>query len=206
MEDLMNTEIATIDLVRDDPTYYTASTVPELVEIDPVRVLAREGRGEPGGQAHLEAISALNAVVGGIRDLVQVHTAFVVPPLEGLWWVEDQRPAFDVPREEWCWQLLVRIADPIGARMVDGLVEKLGRAAAGVALMTLSEGLCVQALHRGAYDREPETLAAMDALMVREGLIMNGRHHEIYLTPVAAQVAPADIETILRHPVRAPEQ
>jgi hypothetical protein len=87
--------------------------------------------------------------------------------------------------------------------MVDGLVEKLGRAAAGVAL---SEGLCVQALHRGAYDREPETLAAMDALMVCEGLIMNGRHHEIYLTPVAAQVAPADIETILRHPVRAPER
>jgi hypothetical protein len=46
----------------------------------------------------------------------------------------------------------------------------------------------------------------MDALMMREGLIMNGRHHEIYLTPVTAQVAPADIETILRHPVRAPEQ
>jgi hypothetical protein len=28
-------------LLTDDPTYYTASTVPELVEIDPVRVLAR---------------------------------------------------------------------------------------------------------------------------------------------------------------------
>jgi hypothetical protein len=42
--------------------------------------------------------------------------------------------------------------------------------------------------------------------MMREGLIMNGRHHEIYLTPVTAQVAPTDIETILRHPVRAPEQ
>src|SRR4029434_6697540 len=114
MEDLMNTEIAAIDLVRDDPTYYTASTVPELVEIDPVRVLAREGRGEPGGHAHLEAINALNsvvcaarervnalnAVVGAIRDLVQDRASLAVPPLEGLWWVEDQRPAFDVPREE----------------------------------------------------------------------------------------------------------
>ena len=104
MEDLMNTEIAAIDLVRDDPTYYTATQrSPNWSRSIRVRVLAREGRGELGGQAHLEAISALNAVVGGIRDLVQDRTAFVFPPLEGLWWVEDQRPAFDVPREEWCW-------------------------------------------------------------------------------------------------------
>jgi hypothetical protein len=66
--------------------------------------------------------------------------------------------------------------------------------------------LCVQALHRDPYHREPETLAAMDTLMEREGLIMNGRHHEIYLTPVTAQVAPDEIETILRHPVRAAQR
>jgi hypothetical protein len=87
----MNQDNATIDLVREDPSYYTASTTPELVEIGPVRGLGREGRGEPGGQAHLEAINAINAAVGGIRDLVQDHAAFVAPPLEGLWWVEDQR-------------------------------------------------------------------------------------------------------------------
>jgi hypothetical protein len=46
----------------------------------------------------------------------------------------------------------------------------------------------------------------MDTLMEREGLIMNGRHHEIYLTPVTAQVAPDEIETILRHPVRAAQR
>jgi hypothetical protein len=114
--------------------------------------------------------------------------------------------AFEVPREEWCWQLLLRIPDLVGPRLVDEVVEKLGPAAVGVALTTLAEGLCVQALHRGPYDKEPETLAAMDALMEREGLIMNGRHHEIYLTPVTAQVVPEEIETILRHPVWTPER
>jgi hypothetical protein len=205
LEDRMNEHNAPIDLMQDDSAYYTASVTPELVDIDPVRVLGREGRGEPGGQAHLEAINALYAVVGGILDVVQDHDTFVVPPLEGLWWVEDQRPAFEVPREEWRWQLLLRIPDPVEATVAEEVVEKLGSAAAGVALSTLSEGRCVQALHRGPYDREPETIAAMDALMEREGLIMNGRHHEIYLTAVTEEVAPEEIETILRHPVRASE-
>jgi hypothetical protein len=201
----MTKDTAAIDLVREDPTYYSASMIPEVVDLDPVRVLAREGRGESGGRAHLEAINALNAVVDGIRDLVQARAAFVAPPLEGLWWVEDQRPAFEVPREEWCWQLLVSIPDPIGATVVSQVVDKLGRTATAVALITLSEGVCVQALHRGPYETEPETIAAMDALMTRRGLIMNGRHHEIYLTPVTVQVAPDEIQTILRHPVRASE-
>jgi hypothetical protein len=43
----------------------------------------------------------------------------------------------------------------------------------------------IQALHVGPYEREPETLAALDAEMRRRGLLMNGRHHEIYLTDVS---------------------
>jgi hypothetical protein len=64
----------------------------------------------------------------------------------------------------------------------------------------------VQALHRGPYETEPETITAMDALMEREWLTMNGRHHEIYLTAVTEQIRPQEIETILRHPVRLLDQ
>ena len=77
-----------------------------------------------------------------------------------------------------------------------------GDGAQGVQLTTLAEGLCVQALHRGPYETEPETIAAMDALMEREHLAMNGRHHEIYLSAVSDQLPPQEIKTILRHPVR----
>jgi hypothetical protein len=41
----------------------------------------------------------------------------------------------------------------------------------------------------------------MGALMEREQLAMNGRHHEIYLTAEIAQLAPQEIRNILRHPV-----
>jgi len=81
--------------------------------------------------------------------------------------------------------------------------EQAGANARAVELITLSEGRSVQALHRGPYETEPETIAAVDALMERERLTMNGRHHEIYLTPVTEQRPGQEIETILRHPVWA---
>jgi hypothetical protein len=43
-----------------------------------------------------------------------------------------------------------------------------------VQLVTFTEGLCVQALHRGPYAEEPKTLAQMDAHMRNAGLVPNG--------------------------------
>jgi hypothetical protein len=196
----------TIDLVQADSTYYSASTTPELVEIGPVRVLALEGRGAPGGAGHLGAIETLYAVMHGVQTLAKERISFRVPPLEGLWWVDDERPALEVPREEWRWQLLLRLPEEIADDSVQLAREQGGDRGGAVQLTTLAEGLSVQALHRGPYETEPETIAAMDALMEREQLTINGRHHEIYLTAVTEQLPPDAIETILRHPVRPLDQ
>jgi hypothetical protein len=196
-----------IDLVRADATYYTASTTPELVQIGPVQVLGLEGRGEPGGTAHLEAIKVLYAVADGVRVLAAGSTTeFRIPPLEGLWWVEDDRPPLEVPREEWRWHLLLRIPETVEVDWVEHARETAGDKAGHAQLIRLSEGLCIQALHRGPYETEPETIARIDALMEEQKLTINGRHHEIYLTPVTEQPPPERIETILRHPVRPVEQ
>jgi hypothetical protein len=191
-----------LDLVQADSSYYSASSTPEVVGISPVRVLALEGRGAPGGTAHLGAIEALYSVMHGVQALAEEAAAFLISPLEGLWWVDDDRPALEVPREEWRWQLLLRLPDQADSGWVDEARARAGDDARDVWLTTLAEGLCVQALHRGPYETEPETIAAMDALMEREQLTMNGRHHEIYLTAVSEQLPPHEIKTILRQPVR----
>jgi hypothetical protein len=191
-----------IDLVRSDSSYYSASTTPELVEFSPVRALAFEGRGAPGGADHLSAIEMLYAVMHGVQALANEMTPFLVPPLEGLWWIGDDRLALEVPREEWRWQVLLRLPSDDASGWIDEARAQAGDDARSVQLATLAEGLCVQALHRGPYETEPETIAAMDALMEREQLTMNGRHHEIYLTAVTEQLPPNEIRTILRHPVR----
>ena len=48
------------------------------------------------------------------------------------------------------------------------------------------EGLCVQCMHVGSYDAEPETLEQMDAFAREQGyetdFTGHRRHHEIYLS------------------------
>jgi hypothetical protein len=88
-------------------------------------------------------------------------------------------PAFEVPREEWRWQLLLRLPDEAATEWGDLAREAAGEGARTVRLITLAEGLSVQALHRGPYETEPETIAAMDALMEGERLIMNGPSRDL---------------------------
>lgn len=70
-----------------------------------------------------------------------------------------------------------------------------------VRLDTLSEGLCVQALHVGSYDDEAELLRRMhDEFVPAQGLTMVDKHHEIYLSD-SRRVEPSKLRTILRQPV-----
>jgi hypothetical protein len=181
--------------------YYSASAEPELVEIAPVRVVTIDGQGEPGGPEHLQAIEGLFAVVAELGEVGSDHGIPAPSPLEGLWWVDGERPALEVPREEWRWRLLLRVPESVDE---DSVARARKRADAPgvdrVGLDELAEGLCVQALHVGPYEDEPQTLAAMEAEMRRHGLVMNGRHHEIYLTDLSGPAEEA--RTILRHPVR----
>lgn len=183
-------------------SYYRAKREPELVEVGPVKALAIEGHGEPGGARHLEAIDALVAVTSELRRIADGYGISVASvPLEGLWWVEDERPWLEVPREKWHWRLLVRVPDAVTEAWIATARESaILPGADQVLLDRLDEGLCLQALHIGPYERELETIAAMDAEMERQDLTMNGRHHEIYLTDLSGR--PEDARTILRHPVR----
>jgi len=64
---------------------------------------------------------------------------------------------------------------------------------------------CVQCMHIGPYDTEPETLRQMNAFAAEQGYVpvfTAGRlHHEIYLGD-PRRTAPEKLKTVLRHPVR----
>jgi hypothetical protein len=176
--------------------WYVASDRPELVEFGPVRGLGVTGVGEPGGDEHLAAIQALYSVAGPLLG-------DEVPPLEGRWWVEADQPPLTVPRSQWRWHLFLRLPDSIEPGRVDEARQATGSTvAARVQLVMFTEGNCVQALHHGSYDDEPETLAQMDQYMTERRLVSNGLHHEIYLSAVT-ESDPARMRTILRQPVRA---
>ena len=68
---------------------------------------------------------------------------------------------------------------------------------------TYDEGLCVQCMHIGPYDTEPETLRQMDAFAAEQDMcriLRQALHHEIYLGD-PRRTAQKNFKTVLRHPV-----
>ena len=110
---------------------------------------------------------------------------FVVPPLEGLW---EQTSA---GKKNWA---------------VREVSSKKKQDFSKVEYLTYDEGLCVQCLHLGLYDDEPETLARMDAFAAEQGYAVDFSdtrfHHEIYLSD-PNRTAPEKRKTILRHPLKS---
>ncbi|GAA3664955.1 GyrI-like domain-containing protein [Nonomuraea antimicrobica] len=166
---------------------------PVLATYGPVTCLSVTGVGAPGGDEH----------TGAIRALYTVASAMGGPPapLEGLWWVEEDGPPLEVPRERWRWHIVLPLAQPPAPGAVERAREAVrpsGAAVDRVRVTSFTEGECVEVLHEGPFSEEHRSLALMEAFMAERALVPNGPHHEVYLTPLD-DPSP---RTVLRQPVR----
>ncbi len=74
-----------------------------------------------------------------------------------------------------------------------------------VQFTSLREGPCVQMMHLGSYDSEPESFALMESFCAAEGLRRKHRHHrEIYISD-PRRTAPEKLKTVLRFEVEPAE-
>jgi hypothetical protein len=200
---------AKLDLYKRHKDEYVTPKTPALVKVGPAKYLSVEGRGEPGGKDFTAAIGALYGSAFTIKMTRKFAGKgdYKVCNLEGQWWCDGGDEAFlSTPRDRWRWALLIRVPELITAadlkRAVGTLLKKgKGPEMERVRLVTLREGLCVQALHVGPYSDEPATVGAMCRFARASGLEFAGKHHEMYLSD-PRRVAPARLRTILRHPVR----
>ena len=155
-----------IDLYKLHKAEYAATRKPALVEIQPALYLAIDGQGAPGGEAFTTSIGALYGAAftikmtrkfAGLQD-------YAVCKLESLYWTEPDTADFGkVPKEEWCWKLLIRTPSFVTERDLESAVAALlkrgkDETVRQVRLETLAEGRCVQMLHVGPYEREHEKI------------------------------------------------
>ncbi len=109
-----------LDLTKEYKSYYTAKTTPEIVEIEEGQFLTIEGKGAPGSEKFQAKVGALYALAYGVKNICKNQGEdFVVPKLEGLWWVDSDKPASEVPREEWRWKLLIRMPEFVTSEIVE---------------------------------------------------------------------------------------
>lgn len=181
-----------------------------LLEEPDLRYLMVDGHGDPNTSIeYAAALESLFPLAYGLKfaSKRELGRDYAVPPLEGLWWSEDM-DAFTSRRDKshWDWTMMLMVPDwidePTYARVVQTVADKSHPPRLGdIRLETLSEGRCVQTLHLGSYDAEADTLARLHHEYIpQHGLIMTGRHHEIYLSD-PRRTAPEKLRTILRQPV-----
>jgi hypothetical protein len=197
-----------IDLYKQHRNEYAAKPKPALLEIKPATYLAIEGQGKPGGEAFTASIGALYGMAFTIKMTRKFagRQDYTVCKLEGQWWHDSTSDLAKAPPAQWRWNLLIRTPEFVTAKDLRSAVAVLekrgkGRGTDRVRLERLTEGLCVQMLHVGPYDKEGETIAVMKRFAEQQGLNFHGRHHEIYLSD-PRRVPPERLKTILRQPVK----
>ena len=109
-----------------------------------------------------------------------------MPKLEGLWWVEGEVPALEVPRQEWCWKLLIRMPEFITKDIMESIQPEVVKKKKNdliqeIFFEKIIEGKCVQIMHIGPYTTEPETIITLMKFVAQNGLSVAGLHHEIYI-------------------------
>ena len=195
-----------LDLFQAHKAEYAAPRHPVILQIAQATYLGIAGRGAPGGEAFQEAATALYSVAFAIKMASKLAGRdYSVCKLEGLWWVDAGQSFSTEPRARWSWRLLIRTPDFIGKREAEAARKELAKKGKGplaeeVELTPIDENQCVQMLHAGPYDREPETIRRMEDFAAGQGYRFNGLHHEIYLSD-PRRVVPEKLRTVLRIPV-----
>lgn len=191
---------AKVDLKRQLESHRAPVGRFRILDVPPLRYLMVDGRGDPNDTtAMTPAIKALYPAAYRLKftSKRELGRDYVVPPLEGLWWADDVG-SFTTARDKsaWYWTLMILVPGWIEQDVIDATVGD------GVRCQTLDERSCVQTLHVGSFDDEGPVLARMhDSFIPDHGLVMTGRHHEVYLSD-RRRTPPERLRTILRQPVR----
>ena len=205
------------DFKKEQRQFYAPPETPVLVTLPAMNYAAVRGQGDPNqpGGAYQQAVGILYAVSYTLKMSPKQGRAipgffeYVVPPLEGFWWQEGVDGADYRNTAGFHWISVIRLPDFITPADFTWAVETAGRKkkldCSPAEFLTVEEGLCVQMTHRGPYDTEPATVAAMARFARENGcavdITLTRLHHEIYLSD--PRKTPADKrKTVIRHPLR----
>lgn len=195
-----------MELTTFDKVLFTAKKDPEIVTVPDTWCLTLSGVGSPESPAFAQAIEALYGLAYTLKfQLKASGMDFRVPALEGLWWTEEPEKFAQTPREEWRWQLLIRMPEAVTEEQFDlarrqAAEKKKNPLILQVVFERFSEGICAQLLHVGPFAEEGPKVAQLHAFIAEQGYRPRGRHHEVYLSNFR-RTAPEKLRTILRQPV-----
>lgn len=204
------------DFKKEYKEFYMPGKKPEIITVPKANYIAIRGKGDPNEESgtYKSAIGVLYTIAYTLKMSymtdyrMEGYYKYVVPPLEGFWWQEGIDGIDYTNKATFNWISLIRVPEFVSEKDFNWAVETAQKKkkidCSATEFLEIDEGLCVQIMHIGPYDDEPQTIAIMDKYIDEQGYkndFSKGRlHHEIYLSD-ARKVDPAKWKTVIRHPI-----
>lgn len=183
---------------------------PVRIQVPRMHYAVVEGAGDPNTEVFAQAVEALYGVSYSIRMMPKKgitppgYYEYIVPPLEGIWDTAEGTEMFDpAHKDQLTWTLMIMqpyFVDQLLFGTAKHMVnqKKDNPYIDQIVMKDWEEGDCVQIMHIGSYDDEPESFAKLGAFIKREGFTrVEKKHHEIYISD-PWKVAPEKRKTVLR--------
>ncbi|GAB1432263.1 GyrI-like domain-containing protein [Spirochaetota bacterium] len=197
---------------------YQPKTDPSVIEVTQISFIAIDGRGNPNDKdgEYQNAVETLYTLSYAIKMMPKAGSApagyfnYVVPPLEGLWWIGDGDTSDFSNKSKYCWTSMIRQPEFVTKSIFNAACDIVKKKKplldlSNARLVSFTEGLCVQCMHVGSFDEEPASIKKMDAFIQEQGFVNDlsetRRHHEIYLSD-PRKIDESKMKTVLRIPVK----
>lgn len=205
------------DYKKEYKDLYQPSAKPSVTDVPEMIFIAVDGKGDPNTceeyKAAMELLYGLSFTIkmsklNGTQP--EGYFEYVVPPLEGLWRQENTYGIDYSRKADFIWTSMIRQPEFVAPRVFEAAKAALAKKkphldVSKARLMKLTEGLCVQIMHKGPYDSEPESIEKLTRFAAENGYEQDFSesrlHHEIYLSD-PRKCAPERLRTVIRHPIR----
>ena len=201
---------------KKEKSIYLPKNKPEIIDIPEYQFIVLSGEGNPNSTFFSQCIEALYSVAYAIKmNLKKVENPpdnyqdWTVYPLEGIWDISEKaKLTYDgkLNKDELVFDLMIRQPDFVSNDFFNEMLEivkkkKPNRLLNKIKLKKIADGKCIQMLHLGSYDDEPESFELMERFTEASNLKRKSKvHREIYLSDFR-KVPKEKLKTVLRFQV-----
>ena len=200
---------------KTEKQFYLPKNKPELICIPKFKFYTIEGKGNPNDDFFAEYIGVLYSLSYGVKMSPKKgiepkgYFDYTVYPLEGTWDLnENAKKSFDgkINKNDLVFKLMMRQPDFVECDFAMQILDqtkmkKPHNLLDQVRFEEIAEGDCIQMLHLGSYESEPESFRIMENFAQQENFSRKTKtHREIYLSD-ARKISPDKLQTVLRFSV-----
>ena len=200
------------DWKKVDKQYYLPKTKPELVKVPPFKFFSILGQGDPNEKQFQENIGVLYSLSYAIKMSPKNNFApkdyfeYTVYPLEGIWDLTEEAKkskSEKLDKSQLIFNLMIRQPDFVTPDFALEAIERTKKKKyhpllEKVKFEIIEDNYCIQMMHIGNYDSEPESFKQMEDFCLQNGYKRESKQHrEIYLSDFR-KVSADKLKTVLR--------